>query len=369
MAFTSQELAVIADASLDYYLNKGKAFDQSLQARPLVNIMESNRKTFPGGKGDISVALLGEYGAGGVNDKLSGYTHDDVVNFYTPANLTRATFPWREMHIGIELTQTELKIDGISVVDTNGARTTKHSQREKTALVDLFDLKLQDMGEQYARSLNLLLWGDGTTDPKALAGLRSLVTADPSVGTVGGINRATKSWWRNRARTAAFDAKVTATPSLSAHGGGPVTSDPANGGALCEALQVESRQLTRYGGRPNQALVGSDFLGALERELRANGNFHTDGESIRGGADVSVGDIRHGNLRFKYDPTLDDLGLSKRAYIFDTRTIMLMAMEDEWRRKHTPSRPADQFVLFRSLTCTGQLVARQLNNALVMDIT
>jgi hypothetical protein len=45
-----------------------------------------------------------------------------------------------------------------------------------------------------------------------------------------------------------------------------------------------------------------------------------------------------------------------------------MAMQGEWRKDHNPTRPADQFIVFKSITSTGQLVASQLNSSIVMDI-
>lgn len=369
MAFTSGELASIANASLDYFLNKGDAFKQSLQQRPLVAGMEGGAKTFSGGKGDISLGILGNFGAGGTNDSLAGFTHNDTVNFYTPANIQRAKYAWREMHIGLTLTHTELKIDGLSVADTNGGGTTAHRGRDMHVLVGLFENKLFDFGERYARSLNSLLWQDGTGDAKAMAGIQSIITANPSTGTVGGLDRATasNSWWRNRARTAAFGTAVGATPALAAHGGGAVTSSAADGGALIQTLQIEKRQLVRFGGNPTMFLAGSDFIGAMEVEMRANGYYTQNG--FRGAQDGAMGSLRFDGVDIKYDPTLDDLGLSKRAYWFDPRHIYLMKMEGEWKRQHTPSRPHDQFVLYRSITCTGQMVAQQCNSALVIDIT
>src|SRR5699024_3427233 len=115
----------------------------------------------------------------------------------------------------------------------------------------------------------------GSSDAKALHGLRHFITADPSVGTVGGKDRsvAANAYLRNRARTAAFGTKVGGTPSLSKHGGGAVTSDPANGGALVEVLGQEMRQLRKFGGKPTLFFCGSDFLDAYAREIRANGNY------------------------------------------------------------------------------------------------
>ena len=116
-----------------------------------------------------------------MNDGVVGYTHNDTVNFYTPANIDRVNFPWREHHIGLTLTHTELKIDGISVTDEqgNGDTTEQHSQRDMHALVNLLADKLQDFGEQYARTMNSLLWGDGTTDAKALAGMQAIIVDNP----------------------------------------------------------------------------------------------------------------------------------------------------------------------------------------------
>ena len=235
MAFTAGEIASIANASLDYYFNKGGQFDQSIQNKPLLNLLEGRKKTFPGGKGNISLAVVGTYGDGSGNDVVKGYTHNDAVGFFTPANIKRANYPWREHHIGLTLTHTELKIDGISVVDTNGERTAEHSKRELTVLVNLLEQKLFSLGEQYARTMNVLMWGDGTTDAKALAGVRSIIKDNPCVGVVGGLDQTAATgftWWRNRAHTAAMATQIGTTPGDAISGGGPITSNPANGGAL-----------------------------------------------------------------------------------------------------------------------------------------
>ena len=368
MAFTAGEINNIANAAVDVYLNRPEEFYQTLQNKPLLKYLESNAKKFPGGKGNISVALHGKFGDGSGNDVVKGYTHNDTVGFFTPANIVRGNYPWKEHHIGLTLTHTELKIDGISVVDTNGEDTTEHSDRDETVLVNLFQDKLFELGEQYARGMNGLVWGDGTGDAKALAGMQYLISSDPSTGTVAGLDQslAANTWWRNRARTTAFGIKVGGTPALAAWGGDSITSNPANGGALLTMLQTEYRQLIRYGGKPTMALCGSDFISAMEVEVRANGNYSQTGFS--NSRDVSVGGINYQGTEFQYDPTLDDLGLSKRCYWFDPKKIFLMTMTDEWRKDHTPARPATQFVLYKSITSTGQMVATQRNSSLVMEI-
>jgi hypothetical protein len=358
MAFTAGELASIANAALDYYLQRGDTFKQSIQNKPLLEAMESSGKNFPGGKGNISVGIKGKYGAGGTSDGIVGYTHNDTVTFYTPSNIDRANYPWREHHIGFTMTHTELKIDGISVTDDggDGRKTSEHSSREETVLVNILEDKMADFGEQYARTMNTLLWGDGVADPKALAGMRAIIVDDPTAGTLGGLAR-TNVWWRNRAATAASGA---------AGGHAPITSSPANGGALLTFLQQEYRQLIRYGGRPNKFLAGSDFISALEVEIRSNGNYSLRG--FRGPQDGAMGPMSFMDCPIQYDPTLDDLGKSKRGYWFDTRHVFLMKMDGEWRHSFTPARQYNQFVLYKSMTCTGQMVCTQANSSGVYDI-
>ena len=359
MAFTAGEIANVANASLDFYYNKGDTFKQSIQAKPLLRFMEGGAKSFPGGKGNISLAVKGNYGNGGVNDHVVGYTHNDAVNFYTPANIQRVNYPWREHHIGLTLTHTELKIDGISVTDEggNGESTSNHSDREVTVLVDLLEDKMEDFGEMYARSMNALCWGDGTADPKALAGMSAIIVDVPNAGTLGGLARSTNPWWQNRAATAAFGV---------AGGRGAIASSPANGGALFQFLQQEYRQLIRFGGRPTKFLAGSDFISALETEIRANGNYSMTG--FTGSQDGKMGQIKFGNTMIEYDPTLDGLGHQKRGYWWDPRHIYLMKMDGEWDHKFTPARPYNQFVMYKSMTHTGQIVAQQVNSSLVVDI-
>jgi hypothetical protein len=366
MAFTAPELANIANAALDFYFNRGDVFRQTLQARPLWDKLEGKKKTFPGGKGKISLAVEGEYGDGSGNDVVKGFTHNDSVAFMTPHNIKRAEYPWSEMHIGLTMTMTELKIDGISVRDTNGENTSNHSQRELTVLVDLLQDKIFGLGEQYVRGMNNLAYGDGTADAKALAGLGALIKPDPSTGTVGGLDQSTTKWWRNRSRTAAFGTKVTATPALAEHGGDAVQSNVSDGGALLQVLNYEHRMLTRYGGKPDFAVCGSAFLDALEKEIRGNGLMTTNGYT--GTQQIEMGAVKYAGVEFKYDPTMDDLGQSKRCYWLDTDAIRLFAMQDEWRKDHTPSRPADKFIIYRSITSTGAMCATRLNSSLVIDI-
>ena len=110
MPFTAQELANIANAAFDFHV-KGPAMAQSIQQKPLYEAMKANQKEFPGGKESIVQNVKGTY-----TTRPEGYSHDDQVGYSNPANIKQSSFPWKEIHAGIQVTLTELKKDGISAV-------------------------------------------------------------------------------------------------------------------------------------------------------------------------------------------------------------------------------------------------------------
>lgn len=347
MAFSQGEIDNIANAALDYYISKGNVFSSTIQDKPLVAAMDGKAKTFPGGKGQVSVGVKGQY-----DSSLGGYTHNDTVSYVNPAKIKRANYSWKEHHIGIGVTLTELKRDGITVVDSMNSDSLKNNRgREETALANLLEDKLGDMAEGYAKGLNSFLWGDGTADANAMAGIRAFVKDTPAAAaqTVGGIdqNAAANSWWRNRVNLA-----VTTT---------------STGDELLTMLNAEFRQLQRFGGKPDVALCGSDFMDRLTKELRARGYYSQSG--FARSTDIKHGDVTFGGLVFKYDPTMDDIGttlggttnFSKRAYILDSSKLCLYYMENEKMKKHSPARPHNQYVMYRAITTTGCLSATQLN--------
>ena len=361
MPFTVQELANITNSALEVFYDRPKVHKQNVQKKPLVAAMDGAAQEFSGGNGTISIKIKSGQGGG----SLGGYTHDDQVPYYNPASVRRASYVWREHHIGIGMTHTELKNDGITVVENGGnMRTVEKDGAEEQRLAGLLEEKLDDLDEDYDVSWNRFLWGDGSSDPKALAGLQSILLANPTAGSTGGFSRVYNTWWRNRAATAAFAA---------AGGQGAITSTPANGGALLQFLQKEQRQIVRYaqGGVQHRCFAGSDFINAMETELRANGYYSMSG--FRGGGSVdgamdTLDGVPFGKWRIEYDPTLDDLGLSKRLYVVDLRRIKLLYMKGEKRKKTAPARPYDRYTIYMGLTTTAGMVATQLNTSAVYDI-
>lgn len=359
MAFTADELANISNAALEAYIDKGKVWKQNVANKPMLEAFNAAAGKFSGGKEYVSFAVKAGQGGGA----LAGYTGDDQVTYYNPTGIKRARFPWREHHIGMVVTHTELKEDGINVVE-NGAdqSTSAMDGREEHALANLLDEKNDTLGEDYAYSLDRLIHLDGSADPKALAGIASLILESPAVGSTGAIGRVANSWWRNRAATVAFGL---------AGGQGAITVSTANGGALIEFMDKEVRARSKYknGSTKVRYFCGSDFIDGYKRELRANGSYSQTGWT--GAApDGSMADPKHAGLQLEWDPTLDDLGLSKRCYAIDMgRTgVRVLYMDGNRMKKHSPARPYDRYVMYNGITTTAVMIAKQLNTSGVYDI-
>lgn len=339
MPFTAQEIENVAQAVLDYHMNTPEVRSQTLQDKPLLTKMREKEQEFPGGKENITVRVKGQY-----TTTIQGFEHDDTVTYSNPANIKTATFPWKLIHSGIQMTMHELLKAGISISDsTTGKGETRHSENEKIILADILKDKVEDMIEGTDRGMNEMFWLDGTQDSKVVPGILSFILDDPTSATVvAGIDQGANSWWRNRA-------------SLALNAGTPANQ------VVVTKLQNEWRQLRRYGGNPDLVLCGSSFIDAVEKELRALGNYTLEGWTSKKSTDASIADLSFKGVKFTYDPTLDDMGKEKYCYVLDTRRIHPKVIQGENGKDHRPARPENKYVFYRARTWVGGLVCTQRN--------
>lgn len=346
MPFTAEQLENVAAATIDYHYKVPEVRAQTIQDKPLLKALLAGAEEFPGGKEYITFGAKGTYTTG-----IQGFGGDDEVDYDDPANMKRGKAPWKLLHAGIQFTMEELMRNGISFSDTtDGTGETKHDEREKIALADLMKDKVEDMMEGSDRALNRMLWQDGTQDSALVPGIRSFIVNDPTAATVVlGIDQSANDWWRNRARLA-------------------MTTSTASDQNVVQKMQRDWRQVRRYGGKTNLVLAGSDYLDWVEQELRSKGNYTLEGWNSKGKTDAGMADISFKGQAFEYDPTLDDLGLSKYCYAFDTRTIKLKPVSGENGKNHTPARPHNKYVFYKAKTWAWGLICRQRNAQQVWSI-
>lgn len=333
MAITITNFTNTVNEAIDFYLG-GDAFAQYVQDKPLMKALMAKQKTIPSGYQYVSRPVTFA-DVGHETNAFEFYTYDDQVNFPHPDNTLQAKWQWREVHAGMSITETELLQDGITVTDGGGE--SRATGREKTAISNLLDNKVNGMLEGWARNFDTALHGDGTQDAEAFVGLTGIVLDDPTaVATVGGIAQGTYSLWRNRALVGANKTAVSAA-----------------GQTASKMLRSEVRQLRRYGGRPNLIIAGSGAIDKLEVEISEKGVYTQDGFA-KSATDIGLAGISmRGVGQVQYDPTLDDIGRTNFIYVLDTNQFGLTVLEGKDRVKRNPTRPYDQFVVLKSLQWAG----------------
>lgn len=327
----------LANGLLPLYV-RGDTVSQTMEDKPLLKWFEDKKKTFSGGLQYVSDPVQGAYMSD--TTTLQGYSQDDQLQFGQAMNTQRINFPWREHNYGLIITWSELKADGVTISDHQ--KITQHSEKELYVLTDILKNRMADFMESYTRGKSRLFYLDGSQDPKAMPGLKSILTTTPATGTTGGISRSVYPWWQHRVNN-----------NLVAS---------AENQSICRFFQTELRQLKKYGGKPDVAFCGSDFLNALELEVYAKGILTQEGFQNKGKTKFGMAEISLLGLgTFTWEPMLDDLGDSKLCYIMDSRRIKVRPMEDEDDKVLTPERPYNYAVFLHNMTWTGVMTATQLN--------
>ena len=129
------------------------------------------------GSGRTIVKAL-QYAENGNFQFYSGYETLDI----SPTDmLTSAEFDWKQA-------ATNVSINGLEMRQNAGAE----------AVLDLLEGRIKTSMSTMSNNISTGVYSDGTgSGGKQIGGLQLLVADDPTTGTVGGINRATFSFWRN----------------------------------------------------------------------------------------------------------------------------------------------------------------------------
>ncbi|MDD4519892.1 MAG: phage major capsid protein [Alphaproteobacteria bacterium] len=159
----------------------GKLADNVSDSNALLSRLREKKNIRPISGGSKIVEEL-EYGEG----DLCWYNGFDSIA-YTPKQLFTAA-------------EYSLKLCAVPVA-ISGEDMLKNSGREQ--IIDLFEKRIENAMKTMKNKMSSALYGDGTENGgKTIGGLALLVANDPTVGTVGGIDRATagNEYWRNQTK-------------------------------------------------------------------------------------------------------------------------------------------------------------------------
>lgn len=235
----------------------------------------------------------------------------ETLTISRPDTFDNAEFLWK--FIGCDVPMTDFE-RGIT---SGGAR--KYNLEAK---------KLANMKSSVEEVVETALFGDGTgTSSKSFGGLQLLISTTPTTGTVGLINRATYSFFRNQAK----DATKTTTIYDN------LLSSMTNSYNSCSNGVGQSNPTFAVGTQTN--FEGFESLTpTIERLVRESPN----DKLVRGykGQHVMFKDIP-----FAYSPGCP----ASTIYILNNRNLHFIYMQ--WMKGEDAVRPADAFYdVFKVLT-------------------
>ncbi|BBE09799.1 Uncharacterized protein MCB1EB_1638 [Mycoavidus cysteinexigens] len=347
MPISQADLAELAKVSLDEYL-RNIPVDNIGTEHPFLKKLLSKRKSFMGAKQNIVENVRKEYGSG----FKWAYGAEPVV--FNKRNTTEsAAFPWRRAVDGLYLEHDRLFGNGIKVREgKRGAH--KLEQNEKVQLINLLNEQMEALRLGFLERLDIELHRDGTSSADAITGLDAIIATKPTTGIIGGINRATATYWRNYA---------------------DLTLDTTAEGDLSGKLEKAWRACIRNGGSPNFILAGSDFIDAYKQEITLTQNADAAKPKT---VDLGIGTATSTGLFYKgieiiWDPifqTLDTLETpetqwEKRCYLLNTRYLKY---SDDDMDIVTPTRPHDTLALYTMVNLRCALSTDRSNAHAVLAI-
>lgn len=347
MPISAGDLQELAKVSLDEYL-RNMPVDQIATERPLLKKLMAGRKTFLGAKQNIVENIRKDYGS-----NFSWAYGEDAVEFNKRNTTEQASFPWRRAVDGLYLDYDRLFGNGIKVRE--GERGAyKLEQNEKVQLLNLLDEQMESLKEGFMKKLDFELHRNGTADTDAIVGLDTLISVAPTTGTVGGLDRATATYWRNNAQTGISTASV---------------------GTLAQAMEANWRKCIKNGGSPDFILAGGDFIDAYRKEITVTNNANAGAVKT---LDAGVGSGVNTGLYFKgveiiWDPQFEELqtleapvvSWNKRAYFINSK---FMKYRDDDMDIVTPVRPHDTLAMYAMVNLRCALSISRANAHAVLAI-
>lgn len=207
----------------------GRAADNMSRNNVILTKLSGRAKeSFTGGRTIVQELM---YSNNVTYTRYSGY---DPLNITPSDVLTSAEFPIRQMAVAIS-------INGLEQLQNAG----------KYATINLLRSRIDNADKTAANGLAYDMFSDGTLSGQIL-GLQALISATPTVGTIGGIDRATWSFWQNKKYGAVAD------------GGAALTS--ANVQRYMNALAL---QLVRGMDMPDMILADNTSYAAYLESLTA----------------------------------------------------------------------------------------------------
>ena len=238
-----------------------------------------------------------------LNSTVSSYSDTDTISTTRVDVFDRYEYQWKEVAGSVVISELE--------EDRNAG---------EGRVFPLLQSKLENLRQSLRADLNEQMHADGTGNGgKDMDGLASLVSSTPTTGTVGGINRANFSFWRNQQTAgtqsaAAFDNLRASMRSIYNQCSNGVASD-----------------------HPMFALTTRTVFEGYEGLLIANERF-TDKSEGEGGFKNEVLKFKGAKISYDNDATASELRF------LNPKFLKLVYKTGSWMKGRPSVEPANQTV-------------------------
>lgn len=205
-----------------------------------------------------------------------------------------------------------------------------------SAKVDLIAEKLEVGRDSHIANLNRVLFGDGTGNGSLdMSGLQAIIATTPTSGTVGGINRATFSFWRNQQQTG--------------------TKSSTSFDNLRSSMRTCYNKCSRGGVQetPTAWITDRATFEGYESLLVANERYNKDNKSKTIGGDAGFDNEA---LLFKGAKGLyDEDAVSGNLYFLNPQFLKLVYLQGGWMKMYPKVDPANQLANVHKVATFAQL--------------
>lgn len=198
-------------------------------------------------------------------------------------------------------------------------------------IFNLLEGKRKNLMDTLRNQLGAALYGDGTgSGGKTIGGLQLLIADDPTIGTVGGIDRSTNSFWRNQV----YDF------STSAGGNASASNIQAGMNSLYLSCQVQE------GSFPDLILADYNYYSFYENSL----------QQIQRITNTNEGKLGFAQLVYKssavvYDPNCP----ANHMYFLNTDYLKFQHLNNPLFTQGDTQRPTNQLYYITPVYLYGNL--------------
>lgn len=248
----------------------------------LLTRMKTRGNIIETGGGDTIYKPL-TYAENGNFQYYSGY---EVLDISPTDMITSANYDWKQAASNVSISGLEM-------------RQNAGSER----IINLMETRINNTMATISNNISTGIYSDGTASGgKQVGGLQLLVADDPTTGTVGGIDRATYTFWRNVASD--------------------VSGTPASASNIRGYMNTVFNQLVRGNDVPDLIVADNNYFGFYQDSLQTQQRFTTDGD---------LGAAGFSSLKYNNSDVILENGsgiASNHMYFLNTKYLFLEVHPD-----------------------------------------